>query len=197
MCFSAPASFTSAAVLTVAAVASFRLVRHRSELPIAMIPLFFAIQQFCEGWIWIFLERGINTGPYLQAATWGFLFFAFLLWPFWTPFAMLMVEKVPWRKAVLGVLFAIGTFVSFQHLMYAIQYSPGVKIVGHSIQYEGEVPDFRMWYGIAVTVPCLFSSWRWMWLFGLLVGVAFVIADLFFVYAFVSVWCFFAALVSA
>ena len=40
------------------------------------------------------------------------------------------------------------------------------------------------------------SSLRHAWIFGILVAIAYVIAEYFYVATFISVWCFFAAIVS-
>ena len=49
MCFSAPASFTAAAVLLGLGTVTMRRARSRRELPYAAIPLLFGVQQLLEG----------------------------------------------------------------------------------------------------------------------------------------------------
>jgi hypothetical protein len=51
-------------------------------------------------------------------------------------------------------------------------------------------------YALIVLVPLLFSTLRELRLFGVLVALSIVVASLAYGYAFVSVWCFFAALLS-
>jgi hypothetical protein len=53
MCFSASASFIAGTSLSVIGVAAIRRTRARTELPFAMIPLLFGIQQLIEGVIWL------------------------------------------------------------------------------------------------------------------------------------------------
>ena len=49
MCFSATASFIAGTTLSVVGVATLRKTEARTELPFAMIPLLFGIQQLIEG----------------------------------------------------------------------------------------------------------------------------------------------------
>ncbi|RRJ46375.1 hypothetical protein EIM03_29860 [Pseudomonas aeruginosa] len=62
MCFSAPASFTAAAVLLGLGTVTMRRARSRRELPYAAIPLLFGVQQLLEGMLWLtFPDRGSRT----------------------------------------------------------------------------------------------------------------------------------------
>jgi hypothetical protein len=49
MCFSATASFIAGTTLSIIGIATIRNVERRSELPLALIPLLFGIQQLIEG----------------------------------------------------------------------------------------------------------------------------------------------------
>ena len=53
MCFSASASFVAGTGLCVVGVAALRQTVARSEIPLAMIPLLFGLQQLTEGVIWL------------------------------------------------------------------------------------------------------------------------------------------------
>ncbi len=53
MCFSAPASFISGTALSVIGVAALKRTESKSEIPFALIPLLFGIQQLTEGVIWL------------------------------------------------------------------------------------------------------------------------------------------------
>lgn len=81
MCFSAEASFTTAAVLTTIGFAGLKINFSRSQLFLAMIPLLFAIQQFFEGVLWLGLESTTFPITILMLAKKIFLIFAFLVWP--------------------------------------------------------------------------------------------------------------------
>ena len=59
MCFSAQASFAAGAALLPAGVycVTVALRRQRSALPLAIVPLVFSFQQFCEGFVWVGLAN--------------------------------------------------------------------------------------------------------------------------------------------
>jgi hypothetical protein len=58
MCFSAEASFGLSVALLSGGVYCVKnaFSKNRLLLPVAIIPLLFAIQQFSEGWVWIGLR---------------------------------------------------------------------------------------------------------------------------------------------
>ena len=63
MCFSATASFVAGTSLSVIGVATLKHVKRKTEIPFAMIPLLFGIQQLTEGVIWLTFA---NDAPLLQ-----------------------------------------------------------------------------------------------------------------------------------
>ena len=91
MCFSAGASFSIAAVTTVIGVATLSHVKGWRELPLASIPLLFAIQQAIEGELWLRLTAG-SSKEAVAALSLIFVIFAKVLWPAFTSFAVLLVE---------------------------------------------------------------------------------------------------------
>src|SRR2546430_366407 len=92
MCFSAQASFAAAAFLLPGGVycAGVAILRRPAYLPLAVVPFVFSVQQFCEGFVWIGLDRG-DAGLVTTAAL-AFLAFALGFWPFWVPFCVLFLE---------------------------------------------------------------------------------------------------------
>jgi len=206
MCFSAPVSFAVSAVLIPigALTVNFALQHDRRYLALAAFPLLFGIQQAFEGWLWIAL--GSDTGANLWPAAVGFLFFAYLLWPFLVPLAADRVEPQPERRrifrgfALIGLLFGLSLYLP---LLLQPDWLV-VSISAHSILYEpvliydGYVSRtaVRVFYAVIVATPLLFSTVASLRLFGVLILVSVAISALFFVYAFVSIWCFFAAILS-
>ncbi len=53
MCFSPEADFVSGAVIGLVGVASLREARHPREVPLAALPLAFALHQITEGFVWL------------------------------------------------------------------------------------------------------------------------------------------------
>lgn len=206
MCFSAPISFAVSAVLLPlgALTVNFALHNDRRYLALAAFPLLFGIQQAFEGWLWLAL--GGDHDIALQVPALGFLFFAYLLWPFLVPLAADRVEPSPARQrifrgfALVGLLFGLSLYLP---LLLRPDWLV-VSISGQSILYEpvliydGYVSRtaVRVFYAIIVAIPLLFSSIASIRLFGILILLSVVVSALFFLYAFVSIWCFFAAVLS-
>src|SRR5437660_1250937 len=114
MCFSANASFGAAGALTIIGILSIRSVatHNKSLIPLAASPFFFAMQQTCEGIVWITLNNGDTTGLLHQIGTHGFLFFASAWWPAWIPFVFFIAETHPHRKKLLFVKTIIGSITA-------------------------------------------------------------------------------------
>jgi hypothetical protein len=55
---------------------------------------------------------------------------------------------------------------------------------------------FYPFYVIATIAPLFVSSVRRMWVFGFMIAVSYLVASIFFSQYLISVWCFFAAIMS-
>ena len=210
MCFSATASFTAGAALLPAGVYCCRqaLRKERRLLPLAVVPILFGIQQVAEGFVWLAVNRGDTpaaTGPALV-----FLFFALAFWPFWPAFSANFLPLSPPRRVVAGALLAVSLFW-FVFLFGQIALDPdrylNIRVVHHSLHYGYDhlplydyipQPLLRTLYFLNVAAPMLLGvgesrQLRW---FGLLLVGSVVVSYLLFAYAFTSVWCFFAAVIS-
>jgi hypothetical protein len=197
MCFSPQASFAASAILMTTGVATLRQMSSKNQVWLASIPLLFGIQQFSEGLNWLYLNEQIASQTLFTISQHLFLFFAILMWPTWIPFSFLIIEKVDWRRKLLWINFGIGLAFSVFYIFYGKHES--VSIVNHSLQYKGQVP-FQFYLGILypiiVLLPIFLSSLKNAWIFGILIAMAYLIADYFYAATFVSVWCFFASFVS-
>jgi hypothetical protein len=200
MCFSAGASFAGAVVISAVGVATVRKVRMPTQRLFAGIPLFFGLQQFAEGVLWITLRSG--GGDWLQnVATFIFLITALIIWPVMIPLSMWFMEKVIKRKRILACLIVIGSIVSLFYTYSLISYNVAPQINGFHIQYVDDFPGTPVnivyaFYLASTVVPLFVSSVRRMWLFGLLVTISYLVTVIFFTQYLTSVWCFFAALIS-
>lgn len=163
---------------------------------LAMIPLFFAIQQFSEGFVWFYLNNIIENPAIGHAAKLSYLFFAWIFWPLYIPFAFYMNENERWRKALCLACFAVGLLVLYVDGMYFYNKEIIATIVGHSIYYEESPTYAHMIYGFSVIIPMIFSGLYKMWTVGLALLASFIASQIIYTVAFTSVWCFFAAAVS-
>ncbi len=197
MCFSLIASVAAGTALSATGVATIKMTRRKAELPLAMIPLLFGIQQLTEGLVWWSLQNDAAT---LNAvATFVYSLFSHVLWPIFVPFAILLIETVPWRKKVLKIFLGIGTVVSL-YLLYFMIVSPITsQVVGRSIQYNTPhlyILPIIAFYLLATCVSGFFSSHKFIRLFGGLAFILAIVAYWFYAAVFISVWCFFAAILS-
>ncbi len=196
MCFSAEASFIASAVLSIIGVATLRKVRSFPQFFLAAIPSLFALQQSAEGFIWLYLKGQIDSNSVFLVGKYTFLFFAFLVWPIWIPHAILQLETVQWRRFLLAITLLAGITLSISNFLYALTTFPHVEIVKNSLHYIGRASDQTYLYPMIVLLPCFISSLKKAWLFGILTLIAYLLADYFYTQAFISVWCFFAAVIS-
>jgi len=202
MCFSASASFGISAVLLVGGIATVKKVNTPTQLPFAVIPIIFSIQQFIEGILWLSLTNTNNT-DWHQPATLIFLIFAQVVWPFWVPFSIYLMEPDPKRKKILAAILSIGTLISF-YLAYCIMfYDVNSSISTFHIRYNVNNPTPKyllnlsaVLYFIPTVFPTFISSVKKMNIIGITLVTSFAISKLFFAENVVSVWCFFAAAIS-
>jgi hypothetical protein len=197
MCFSATASFTAGTVLIVFGAITVRRVRRPAELPFALIPALFGIQQLIEGALWTTFsgqEAHLNS-----VLTHLYSLFSHVLWPFYIPIAILLLEPVQWRRRLIsGVAVAGGAAALF--LLYFLVMEPTVsRVVGQHIDYVS--PHFYTatvlpFYVLATCASSLLSSHPAVRWFGVATTISLIVAAAIYTAWFISVWCFFAAAIS-
>lgn len=207
MCFSASASFTTAVVLTPVGIYTVKtaLQNDRRFLGFALFPLLFGVQQAFEGGLWMAIGNGNAQQSHTLAL--GFLFFAYLVWPFLVPFSTSMVEPRSNRRTMFLGLTVFGGALGLS-LYLPLLVNPDwvpLTLERHSIDYnshliwDGILPQavLRVVYAGIVCIPLLLSSKRSIRTLGVLITLSVIIGFLFAQYAFTSVWCFMAAIISA
>lgn len=200
MCFSAGASFGAGVVLTVIGVASIKKAKSPAQIPFASIPLIFGVQQITEGFLWLALLNP-EYSSIQQTAMYNFLFFAQVVWPVWVPFAILALEPKENRRLVSKVLVGIGAAVSIYLGYCLINFPVDASIVGNHISYQQKFPpSLRFYvgalYAISTISPTFYSRISRMWLLGITVIVSYIITAVFYTDYIISVWCFFASVIS-
>jgi len=197
MCFSATASFTAGAALLAGGTYTMRQVSRPAELPYASIPVLFGIQQLVEGALWLTLPNG--NAHLNDILTHIYALFSHILWPIFVPVAVLKMEPEEWRRRLLW-LFAIAGAAAGLYLAYFWLMDPTTSLVaGDHILYVS--PHFFIGPILALYVvgtcgsPLISSHLSVRW-FGLAVSASLMAAYIFYAYWFISVWCFFAAIIS-
>lgn len=208
MCFSAEASFLIGGALAPAGVyCVVQAIRKRpAMLGLAVVPLLFAVQQVSEGFVWLGLRWSDEV--LTQRASLIFLLFALAVWPFWFPLQAAIMENRPARRWLL-FLASLVSLAWFWVLFLPIARDPDAilttRVVHHSIQYAypdlpinsyAPVSLLRLIYFAAVALPFVISSERFGVWPGIVLGVSAALSAIVFHYAFVSVWCFFAAILA-
>ena len=198
MCFSATASFSVGAILLGLGTLTLKAARRPRERVFAAIPLLFAIQQLSEGVIWLTFRY---EAPLLNTVlTHVYSFFSHVLWPAYIPLAVLMIEPPGLRRRLLLASVAGGLAVGVYLLYVLAAFGVASRPTGQHIEYDS--PHFfaavvMTLYLLSTTASPLLSTHRMVKLFGGLALLAFGGSYFFYATWFISVWCFFAALLSA
>jgi hypothetical protein len=200
MCFSAGASFAGGALITAAGVATVRKVREPSNMLFASIPLFFGLQQFAEGVVWLTLRSGGNN-RLQDVAAYIFLVIALVIWPVMIPLSVRFMESLKKRKKILIIFLLAGALVSAYYAYHLLFYNVAPRIASHHIQYKGNAPrSLRLpafiLYLTATITPLFISSVRKTYIMGILIALSCLASGIFYKEYHTSVWCFFAALIS-
>ena len=103
-----------------------------------------------------------------------------------------MIEKI---------LVIIGGVVSLYLAYCLLSFNVQAKVIGYHIAYGQDYPAGLSRYGgvlymIATIVPPFFSPIKRMWTLGTAILISYIITTLFYTDYIVSVWCFFASVIS-
>ena len=176
----------------------------RRLVGLASFPLLFGIQQASEGVLWRAIDRGDVAAQHGPALV--FVFFAYLVWPALVPLAGTLAERDPGRRRLLAGLSAAGLALGLSLFVPLLIHGDwlGIGIAQASILYEprliwdglvGHTP-IRVVYAAIICGALLLSTDRNIRIFGGLITASVILGFVFAAYAFVSIWCFFAALIS-
>ncbi|HTF21422.1 MAG TPA: DUF6629 family protein [Chryseolinea sp.] len=201
MCFSAGASFGASAVVAVAGVISIRRITYKEQIMFAAIPLIFALQQLTEGLVWItFTESEYRQWQNLPVIM--FLFLAQVVWPIWVPLSILKIEEKYRHRIALRIL-VYGSFIVAPLQAYRLFFLPWTaEVTNHHIHYglDFSIPYFglllNILYFLTTIVPPFLSSRKPVIVLGTLNLASFITTTILFERNVISVWCFFAALIS-
>jgi len=201
MCFSAGASFAGGVIISTIGVATIIKVHKPSQIVFASIPLFFGFQQFVEGTLWFIMQHP-GYAQYQSLLTYIYLVMAQVFWPMMIPLAVLHMESNKKRRKFLWALLAMGVSLSLYYTFCLFKFNVTPEIMGYHIEYKDNFPEsirlvaFSV-YLIASITPLFISSIKKTHLLGILMSLSCLITIIFFTQYLTSVWCFFAALISA
>ena len=216
MCFSATASFGASAILGTIGIIAVVKAKTNPQRLFATIPLIFAVQQLSEGLLWLSLKNA-EMASWQSLITYIYLVFAMAVWPLWVPLTIRFLEKDARSKKIMNVLLGIGAFVSAcvvlvlslypvqamtpaclhcpfsstaainQHLHYRFTFPPVPK---------GLIGAFTVLYILSTIVTPFISGIKKMKWLGFVFLASYFFAVILYNGFVISVWCFFAALLS-
>lgn len=198
MCFSTTASFSSGIGLLICGIASIYRAQNNKRLQmIAYIPLIFGIQQLAEGVVWLSFVNPTFTQIRMIAAHF-FLAIAGIVWPIWIPTSLIKYQQN--GKYLINCLLA-GIIFALSFIIYLCVYPISVLNPCNIVYDFGTIPIWlqgisTFFYTMATIIPFYFTSNRMLWFIGGLAAFSYIFTYIFYIEAFTSVWCFFAALIS-
>lgn len=203
MCFSAGASFGASALLGVVGAVTITKAKTTPQRLFATIPFVFSVQQLSEGMLWLSLKNpGLEAGQ--SFFTYTFLVFAMMVWPVWIPFTIRLLEKDERTKRIMSILIGIGVVVFVGIGCILLLYPVHVMASHHHLHYRFDFPPqvknliwlFNLLYFIAtILAPFISGIKRMKWL-GVIFLASYLFAIIFYKGFVVSVWCYFAAILS-
>jgi hypothetical protein len=198
MCFSATADFTGSVVLGAIGVATLREVKDRRELLIAAMPCLFALHEFIEGFVWLGLEGTLSPQVAHNAGA-AYVLYAQGLLPFLLPFAVFLIEPTKrQRRRMLGFVI-LGGVLALYLTWGLIAYPVRISMQANSILYVNVITTttlVAMLYVVATCGSLFFSGFQALVMLGWYNLVGLLVVMLVKRYAFTSVWCAYAAVVS-
>jgi hypothetical protein len=198
VCFSATASFVGSAVLAAIGVATLAEVKHRRQVLFAAIPLLFAVHQFTEGFVWLGLNHSLPEPVTTEAAA-VYLMYAQGLLPFLLPLSVFLIEPTARRRRRMLVFSLLGGLLGLYLMWGLIAFPMQVSQRYHSIIYFNLVTNtdtVAVLYVIATCGALFFSGFRDLIVLGAANLGGLIVVMLVMRYAFTSVWCAYAAVIS-
>ncbi len=198
MCFSASVSFGASVLLLGTGVSTIKRVESPKMLAFASIPILFGIQQLSEGILWMTLPQP-DLITWQRTSIYLFLIFAQIIWPTWIPLSMWLIEKDKGRKKILRYLLILGGTISTYLIYWILTADVSAFILGRHIKYSFYFPNQDLYvalYLLASIPPLFIASLKKIKLFGWSLIGSLALSYIFFFHYVVSVWCFFAAILS-
>lgn len=184
-------------VISGVGVDAVRHVRRPAQWPLAALPLVFGVHQLIETVVWWSLEGHLPTAAG-RVATWAYLIVAFVL-PLLVPIGAARYEPEPRRRELMWVFAALGAVVSAALLVALFRSAPDVTEGTLHLDYHVATRAggaLAVFYVVATCGAFLASSDRRIALVGLLNLVAVTLLAWLLVSGVISLWCFWAAVVS-
>jgi len=198
MCFSATASITVGAGLLGPGYYALKRSSFRGMLLFASTPLLFSFHQLTEGFLWLSLKNP-EFASWYTPTLYVYSFVSQPLWPIWVPLIMWLMEPDKRRKKILFYFLLLGSAASLYSLYCLINYDISAFIENGHIRYNIDHPYRDLLLPVrfvTMAVTPFLSTLRYTKLLAVGMMVSLILTYFFFTNYLISVWCFFAAILS-
>ncbi|HYG15188.1 MAG TPA: DUF6629 family protein, partial [Bacteroidia bacterium] len=157
-------------------------------------------QQISEGFLWLSIGDATCRTMYTIAMC-AFLLFAQVVWPIWVPFSIRLLERNEKRKKILTALLVMGIMAGGYLGVCLLLFNSTANTAGNHIEYALdfpktlEIPAAILYFAPIVIAPFV-STVKRMQFLAIVAFLAYAVSQLFFTQYLISVWCFFAAIIS-
>jgi len=200
VCFSPQGDLAAGVVVAAIGVDACRHLKGRSEyLAVAVLPVALGLHQIDESLVWWGL-RGVVPAGLGVAAMWVYLVFALVVLPVLAPLIVLGIERTPARRARIVPFVALGAVVSAVLCETMLAGRPSARLGAYHIAYSIGLQHGLVVIGLYIVATCgplLLSGYRSVVWFGVANLVAVAVLARLCADGFTSLWCLYAALVSA
>jgi hypothetical protein len=190
--------FTLSGAIIFIGILTLLKVSEAREVPFALLPLFFGLHEFTQGFVWLGIEHLITQRAVEMAETF-YVFYAKGLLQFWIPLAIWLLEPEGWRKNLLGILTVFGGGLTLYALWVLASVPAEVYLQGDALVYNTPRLSY-LWLALGyILTTCgalILSSSIAIQLFGWLNLMGLSLVYWLKPYAFTSLWCLYAAVLS-
>ncbi|HLK44485.1 MAG TPA: DUF6629 family protein [Acidimicrobiales bacterium] len=200
MCFSPQGDLVAGVAVSAIGVDACLHLRGRREFAaVAALPLLFGLHQIDESFVWWGL-RGDVPHQLSSVAMWIYLIFALVVLPVLAPLLVLGIERTRRERRRIVPFVVLGAVVSAILLEAMLVGHPRASLGSYHIAYSIGLQHGIAVIGLYVVATCgplLLSGSRSIMWFGVANLVAVVVLARLCADGFTSLWCLYAALVSA
>jgi hypothetical protein len=199
VCFAPEADALVGAVVVAIGVDALRHVREPKQVPLAALPVLFGLHQLTEAFVWWGLQGDVAHSVE-RTATWTYLLFAFGALPILIAIAVGLIEPERTRQRVIAAFGVLAAGIAIALTTAMFRGTLDAAIDGRHIEYSvdalGYGGQLTGLYVIATCGALLASSYRDLATLGVLNLVVVPLLMALTIGGFVSLWCFWAAIVS-
>jgi len=198
MCFSATASFGASAVVLGVGIVAIKKIDSPRMLAFACTPIVFCFHQFAEGLLWLSLQNP-DYASWYKPALYGYSFISQPLWPVWVPLIMWKMETDQRRKKILYYFLLLGGASAVYMFYCLVAYGISGVVENCHIRYYRDFPYLNVMRPLnflTIAVTPFLSTLRYTKLLASAMMCSLILSYLFFTNYLISVWCFFAAILS-